>query len=224
MTCAFLTRHDKAIKALSDKLQKTRAQAAPKPKFSFKKKNASAISINDAAELAAKRRLQTSTASSATSSIATTPLTLPQTPANEEYVDGEKPEQFRGVRMPSFSNASSISISSHSNVHIMLPSSAAHATSSGTVSNIRHSVVDMSISSSSAFAALTLKNITNSLIICGHVSGAIHITGVKDSVIVVATRQFRMHESSNVKVYLLCKKAALMVSLVTYEPNFNKSL
>ena len=214
---------EQAIKALSERLQKTRAQAAPKPKFSFKKKNASAISINDAAELAAKKRLLQpySNFSSGASSFATTPLTMPQTPANGPVVEDSQPEDTKtttsnsiteGVRKLSFSKADKIHISNHSKIHIMLPSSATHATSgtSGTVTNIRDSVIDMSISAASAFATLTLKNIKSSLIVCGHVDGAVHITGVNDSVLVVATRQFRMHESKNVKVYMLCKSRPII--------------
>ena len=212
-----------AIKALSERLQKTRAQAAPKPKFSFKKKNASAISINDAAELAAKKRLLQlhSNFSSGVSSFATTPLTMPQTPANGPAVEDSQSEDTKvttsnavteGVRKLSFSKADKIHISNHSKIHIMLPSSATHATSgtSGTVTNVRDSVIDMSISAASAFATLTLKNIKSSLIVCGHVDGAVHITGVNDSVLVVATRQFRMHESKNVKVYMLCKSRPII--------------
>ena len=52
------------------------------------------------------------------------------------------------------------------------------------------------------FASLTLRDIHNSLIICGHVAGPIHITSMHDSVLVVATRQFRMHDSKSVDVYL----------------------
>ena len=53
------------------------------------------------------------------------------------------------------------------------------------------------------FAGLTLKNIKESLIICGHVNGAAHLTNVSSSVVLVASRQFRMHESRNCDVYLL---------------------
>jgi hypothetical protein len=41
-----------------------------------------------------------------------------------------------------------------------------------------------------------------SLIITGQVAGAIHITDVSNSVIVTACRQFRMHGSKHVDVYL----------------------
>jgi hypothetical protein len=54
------------------------------------------------------------------------------------------------------------------------------------------------------FAGLALKNIKNSLIIAGHVAGAAHITAVEDSIIVVASRQVRMHGCKNIDIYLYC--------------------
>jgi hypothetical protein len=108
-----------------------------------------------------------------------------------------------GVRRPSFSNATKIAISKHSNLHLVLPSSASHATSSGTISSLQHCVMDLSRATSGApFSALYLKNIKDSLIVCGQVAGAIHITNVKNSVLVISCRQFRMHGSKSVDVYL----------------------
>jgi hypothetical protein len=49
-----------------------------------------------------------------------------------------------------------------------------------------------------------LKNIKGSLIIAGHVAGAAHITGVENSIIVVTSRQVRMHDCKNVDIYLHC--------------------
>jgi hypothetical protein len=64
-------------------------------------------------------------------------------------------------------------------------------------------VVDLSAPTAVApFSALYLKNITDSLIVCGHIAGAIHITDVENSVLVISTRQFRMHGSKKVDVYL----------------------
>ena len=54
------------------------------------------------------------------------------------------------------------------------------------------------------FAGLALKSITSSLIIAGHVAGPAHITAVEDSIIVVASRQVRMHDCKNTDVYLHC--------------------
>lgn len=111
-----------------------------------------------------------------------------------------------GIRKPSFSQSNSVAISNLTRTHVILPSSAAHATSSGTVSHLRHCVVDMSVPTKTGrpFAGLTLKDIKDSLIVCGHVSGPIHITGLEGAILVVACRQFRMHESKNCDVYLHC--------------------
>ncbi|KAK0856553.1 hypothetical protein LTR03_001290 [Friedmanniomyces endolithicus] len=191
-----------ATKALSNKLQEIKALFAPRPKFAFKsgvsfaqKKNASALSLDDAAALTDQRRkgaLGYGTGSSAESSLATTPAQL-RSPVPER-VDEE-----------SSSQPTSVKIDNHDGVHIVLPPSAGHATSSGTLSNLRRCVVDMSspTSTDQSLAGLTLKNISNSLIICGHVSGAAHLTNVRNSMIVVASRQFRMHESQGCDVYLV---------------------
>jgi hypothetical protein len=120
---------------------------------------------------------------------------------NENVTDGI--QDGPGVRRPSFSNATKIAITQHRNLHLVLPSSASHATSSGTISNLQHCVIDLSPATTSApFSALYLKNIKDSLIVCGQVAGAIHITDVENSVLVISCRQFRMHGSKKVDVYL----------------------
>jgi len=210
-----------AIKALSERLQGIRNQVAPKAKFSFKTvhKNNSAISLNDAAELASQQRARMagdySNPSSTMSSMAPTPAHL-RTPANEPASDtivkehtvetGRDSDQQYGIRKPSFSRDTSVSISNKNGIHIILPPSAAHATTSGTLSNLRRCIVDMSVPTASErpFAGLALKNVKESLIVCGHVAGPAHVTNVQNSVIVVACRQFRMHECKNVDVYLQC--------------------
>lgn len=221
--------YGEAIKALSEKLQNTRNSFAPRSKFSFSsgvKKNPSAISLEDAEELAAQRLRvpgYSSGGSSVESSRIGTPLHL-LSPANEpadnesanttssspheDPINAElRSESDNGiVRHPSFSKSSRISLSNHSGLHIILPRAASHATSSGTLSRLTHCVVDMATPTTSGrpFTALTLRDITNSLIICGAVAGPVHITSVHNSVIVVSARQFRMHDSESIDVYLHC--------------------
>ena len=110
------------------------------------------------------------------------------------------------IRKPSFSQATNVNISGHNGLHIILPSSASRATSSGTLTRLNKCIVDMSVPTENGtpFAGLTLKNIKRSLIIAGHVAGAAHITGVEDSIVVVASRQVRMHDCKNVDIYLHC--------------------
>lgn len=222
-----------AIKALNHKLQDVRTASAPRSKFSFKsgslfatKKNESAISLNDAAELANQQRRNIPgflADRSNTSSYVNTPADLP-TPANEkadeqadteaQNNDAEASQSQSGallspstsmIRKPSFSQSTAVSISNHERAHIVLPTAASHATSSGTVSNLTRSIIDMSppTTGGAPFAALSLRNISSSLVICGHVAGAAHLTNIHDSIVLVASRQFRMHDSSNCDVYLL---------------------
>ncbi|EQK97328.1 Tubulin binding cofactor C [Ophiocordyceps sinensis CO18] len=54
------------------------------------------------------------------------------------------------------------------------------------------------------FAGLSLKAISNSLIVAGRVSGPVHMTDMSDSILVVTARQVRIHDCKNVDVYLHC--------------------
>ncbi|KAG8162150.1 hypothetical protein KVR01_007915 [Diaporthe batatas] len=125
-----------------------------------------------------------------------------------------------GVRKPSFSQARDIDISNHRGMHIILPATASRATASGTLTELRGCVLDMSAPFASKkkkgvhhggggggaapFNTLAVRNISGSLVIAGQVAGPAHITGVRDSVLVVNARQARMHECRNVTVYLWC--------------------
>lgn len=135
---------------------------------------------------------------------------LPSFPKNynEEIAKAGK----AGIRKPSFSAARDVSISDHTGLHIILPSTASRATSSGKLTNLKGCIVDMSVptAGSAAFLGLALKNISSSLIIAGHVNGPAHITGIKDSILVVAARQVRIHECKNVQVYLFCSSRPII--------------
>ncbi|KAK4154381.1 hypothetical protein C8A00DRAFT_32810 [Chaetomidium leptoderma] len=127
-----------------------------------------------------------------------------------------------GIRSPSFSTARDITLSDHSRVHITLPASASRATSAGTLTNLDRCVVDMSVptaggggggdandSSSGGgggtpFASLTLREIAGSVVVAGHVDGPVHVTGVRNSAVMVVARQVRIHDCENVVFYLHC--------------------
>lgn len=131
---------------------------------------------------------------------------LPPKDTYKNYNEEMARPSASSLRKPSFSAAKNISISNHSGLHIILPSSASRATSSGSLTDLKNCIIDMSIptSSGSAFPGLAIKNVSKSLIVGGRVNGAVHITGVSDSTIVVVARQVRIHECSNVDIYLHC--------------------
>ncbi|KAJ5233582.1 uncharacterized protein N7469_005348 [Penicillium citrinum] len=221
-----------AIKALQDKLNETRTAFEPRSKFSFKtKKNSSAVSLSDAATLAAEGRrsvpgYHSPGASSMGSSANQTP-NYPSTPLNEpDKQHQERPEiaptsfpenlpteilERSGLdttAAPSFkaSGISSVSVDDHTKLHIMLPASGSTSTVPASITSLRHCVVDMSIPTANGkpYASLTIKDVSESLLVCGQVNGPAHITGVDHSVIVVSCRQFRMHNCTDVDVYLSC--------------------
>jgi hypothetical protein len=145
---------------------------------------------------------------------------LPSFPKNYNEEMGRSPAG--PIRKPSFSQATNVNISGHNGLHIILPSSASRATSSGTLTRLNRCIVDMSVPTENGapFAGLTLKNIKHSLVIAGHVAGAAHMTGVEDSIIVVASRQVRMHDCKNVDIYLHCASRPIIedCSSVRFSP------
>ncbi|KAN0071082.1 Tubulin binding cofactor C domain containing protein [Elaphomyces granulatus] len=164
-----------AIKALQDRLAETRTAMSPRTRFSFKtRKNASALSLTDAAEIAAQRRQHTpgdrfpvDVSSRESSTIHPMPIyaltssdepeqSQPRiemaptsSPARAAPLDGGKGVagsiEETYIRQPSFSNALSVTINSHYGRYIMLPTSASPSTVPASIMSLRHCVVDMSI-------------------------------------------------------------------------------
>ncbi|KAK0625259.1 tubulin binding cofactor C-domain-containing protein [Bombardia bombarda] len=215
--------YSQALKALSDKLDETTAKFGPKSRFQFKARapaNAAAGTTTTATTTAERKHdprhfIPASNASGESSSSSKTASeqadSLPSLPtfSHKNYNEEISRSTALGARKPSFSAARAISLSDHAGVHIILPASAARATSAGALTNLSGCVVDMSVPTSAGagavpFASLALKDIKRSLIVAGRVSGSVHITGVRDSVLVVVARQVRIHECEGVDVYLWC--------------------
>lgn len=213
-----------AVKALQDKLAETQAAFAPKQKFTFKtRKNASAMSLVDAAEMAASKQCNLPGVSSPSNtstrgSSASTPMRMmtppndgpvihlvpPPPPTRDQNIDfGEQPSA-------DVSSSSEIpattAISSQISSHIIVPPSARHAHSPCQLSNLQACCIDLSVptAESAAFASLTVNGVESSLLLCSSISGPAHITNVKNSVLVLDCKQFRMHECENVDIYLYC--------------------
>lgn len=202
--------YSQAIKALTEKLNEATGKFAPKARFQFKPRSAKPPTNAQPAQDPRfhnpfhgeqhPQGLATAVDGEADDNVGN----LPSFPKN--YNEELSRDGLSGVRKPSFSTAKNISIHDHSGLHIMLPSTASRATSSGSLTNLSRCIVDMTVPTSSGapFMGLALKDIKGSLIIAGHVAGPAHITGLKDTAVVVAARQVRMHECKNVDVYLHC--------------------
>ncbi|KLJ05473.1 hypothetical protein EMPG_11052 [Blastomyces silverae] len=227
---ASIPPYDQRIYA-DDKLAEVRASFAPRSKFSFKtaRKNPSAISLADAAEIAAQGRRHIpgyrSNDNSLQSSANQSPISC-STPLNDRMSSRQQqasaPRETSGTsddlhrtdadNPNSSASASSVSISSQTGVHIVLPTSASHATVPASITSLQHCVVNMAIPTTDGrpFAGLVIKGVTESLLLCGQVNGPAHITGVKHSAIVISCHQFRMHDCLDVDVYLSCSSKPII--------------
>ncbi|KAI0102595.1 tubulin-specific chaperone C [Nemania sp. FL0031] len=209
--------YSQAIKALTEKLNTTTGKFAPKSRFQFKARSTGSAGVQPQAtpDLRQQRpwgsdgsqdtqdAAQAVVEAETRDAVGSLPSFSDSKNYNEELAQSGSE---RGVRKPSFSTAKNIAISEHTGLHIMLPSTASRATSSGSLTDLTRCIVDMTIPTSTGapFAGLALKNIRQSLIVAGHVAGPAHITGAEDSVVVVAARQVRMHDCKNVHIYLHC--------------------
>lgn len=110
------------------------------------------------------------------------------------------------VKKPSFSSVKTVSLTSHKDLHVVLPPSASSATAYGELSDLEACVVDMSVPArgETPFSGLALKGMRRCIVVTGNVEGAVHVTGIKDAVLVVASRQVRIHECEGVDFYLHC--------------------
>ncbi|KAK3904665.1 hypothetical protein C8A05DRAFT_31542 [Staphylotrichum tortipilum] len=218
------------VKALTDQVNEATARLAPKNRFQFKKRPAHtpaaakpdtrrlgpapAVTPGLVGDDAAVASSSKSAEAEANNAIGALPTSLPTTTTASSSAPAKNYNAEiantpgAGIRKPSFSTARDIALSDHSRVHISLSASAARATSAGTLTNLDRCVVDMTAptagSGGAPFASLALKDIEGSAVVAGRVAGPVHVTGVRDSVVVVAARQVRIHECKDVVFYLHC--------------------
>ena len=103
-------------------------------------------------------------------------------------------------------------LSSLASTHYVLKQSPSDRMSMASLADIQGSVIDLSIAPSvkTSLATLMVTNIRGSLLLCGTVLGSAHITGVKDSTIVITARQIRIHDCKNCVVYLQCSSRPII--------------
>ncbi|KAJ0348790.1 hypothetical protein COL154_006482 [Colletotrichum chrysophilum] len=211
-----------AVKALTDKLNETTTKLAPRSRFQFKSRGKAAATSDLSAPKNDPRLVVGASLADPLPASRGGPVMAPESRAAAAETDdglGELPsfphknyneEMARPsttkVRKPSFSTAKDIAIYGQDGLHIILPSSASRATSSGRLTDLRGCIVDMSLalSGTTSFANLALRDVEGSLVVAGNVAGPAHITGVRDSIVVVSARQVRIHECRNVDIYLHC--------------------
>jgi tubulin-specific chaperone C len=227
-----------AVKALSEKLETVRAGLAPRPKFTFRgqlKARGRGVVREDVVGVGAGTGEGKSSgeASSAVDGVLEDNRLLVgkedggMDSGNEgqkvlDEINARIREEKATIHKPVFSSAPQILLSNHSEANIHFTPYSAPADSSSNLRNLTSCVVDLTAASPSTapLAGLTLRDVSRSVIVCGVISGPIHITNMTDSILVVSCRQFRMHECKNVDVYLHCGSKPIVedVEVIKFAP------
>lgn len=197
-----------AAKHVGDLLEAERAKFEPRRRFQFRARSSAAPADP---KTDARRNIPVSGGYGSLNAMAAPQQEVSKTastqaePAAKNY--NEEISRANGVRKPSFTAARDIQLDGHSKTHIILPASASRATSFGRLTNLDGCIIDMSIptgKTGAAFASLAINDVKGSLIIAGNVDGSVHLTGVKNSKLVLVARQVRIHDCENVDLYLHC--------------------
>ncbi|RDX52636.1 TBCC-domain-containing protein [Lentinus brumalis] len=165
---------DKQLKDLEGQLESLRTAAAPKTKFAFKRKAAKAAPT---------------TSPPATEPTQTIPPAVPP-PADVQ----------------STAPTSGLSISGHSNSYLTLSSLSIPWSSASdlTISDLDNCIVNFlpSPDADVTFTALHARNLSNTVLVLPIITGSALLHDMKNCVIALGSRQFRMHTSSDVDVYI----------------------
>ena len=192
---------------MREKLQEIRTASAPKPKFAFKKpvpQRESTSCPNDGVKGSTVREK---------GFFNDGPTAITSTHTHGDAVSDSIQDGYEATvtpiaepRAPDFSDSQAITISSISyNRYILAPSSI-HNGSSAFIMDIHHSVIDLSTPTNLAdtFKTMTIRSVSESLLLCGIVSGALHVTGVDHGTLVINSRQVRIHKCRDCVIYLRC--------------------
>lgn len=174
-------------------------KVAPRPRFQFKARSKPAQNVRDDRRILGKPPVSSQPSPSSSSS-------QPADSHPQKDYNAALRTSSALVKKPSFSSAKTVSLTSHKDLHVVLPPSASSATAYGDLSDLETCVVDMSLPArgETPFSGLALKGMRRCIVVTGNVEGAVHVTGIKDSVLVVASRQVRIHECEDVDFYLHC--------------------
>ncbi|KAI0827359.1 tubulin binding cofactor C-domain-containing protein, partial [Trametes gibbosa] len=165
--------YENKLRDIEAQVEALRASAAPKAKFAFKRK-------------AAKP----------------TPASTPVTPASTSTPT---------IVSPGVSHSSGLSLSGHSDSYLTIASLSSpwSAASDLTISDLDHCVVNLIPSQANpdapahlTFNALHVRNVTDSVLVLPILPGSALLHDMKNCVIALGCRQFRMHTSSRVDVYI----------------------
>lgn len=185
-----------------------RNASAPKRKFAFKK----AIPPSDSSNTAFSASDQALTSDSLKPNPGRPFIDATEGSFHAPAKSHETASKSVNILQLSAKSAVGVVISDLVSTHYVLASAALPTASSASLTNVQHSVVDLTASTAdiNPLAALAVNNVKDSLLLCGTVSGAGHITGVKSSVLVISSRQVRIHDCRGCVIFLHCSSRPII--------------
>ncbi|KAK0721507.1 tubulin binding cofactor C-domain-containing protein [Apiosordaria backusii] len=189
-----------AVTALRRELDETTAKLAPKSRFQFRPRPVKTAASHDAPAAATvdSRRLVNPGTTREGSPVPKGKTTNGKPPISPPLSPGGRGRD---------TTPRAIKIEGQTEGIITLPADHSRGSSAGQLTGLTNCVVNLAsptieASRASPFASLTLKDITNSVMIAGHVDGPVHITGLKRCKVAVVARQVRIHDCEEVDFYL----------------------
>ena len=195
-----------AITQLTEKLRQTRKASAPKRKFEFKATSAATRGPTPAAKSPSSNHGFQSPASSLDEAEPQYHSAFREA-SSSTFCNAENGIENYGTSSITHPRTSSkvIDIKSLSNACWVLETQNSEA-SSILLADIQQCLIDLSSTAPtrSPLSTLTIYDAKQSLIICGAVAGATHITGLQSSTLVLDSRQVRVHDCTDCVFYLRC--------------------
>ena len=222
-----LRSYNQALKDIQDKLATNQASYAPKPKFSFKNKRL-ATPQSEASSAATSRSI---TPSQPDDSGLDRPVPVFAQPIQQvdsaacRRAEGQSTAPATGVAL----TETHISIHGSSKAYLNTAGLTNNdlTTPSCVVSNVSKSIVYLDSDQSHPPPLLTINDVEESLILAARINGPAHITNLESSILVMSCRQFRMHNSHAVDVYLYCSSRPIIencssIRFTTIPATFNQ--
>lgn len=198
---------DQILQRLRDKFGIAQKSAIPKRKFELKCAivgNNGEPAQPEAAQSSPNFRNDTDSASSVAIGRSNAALTLPEGSATQlgDLMEDTPPQQTQ----PELATLVALS-----DAHCTFSSEQSTA-SSALVSDASHSLIDLRrfTSDQACLSALTLRDVHRTLTLGGVVSGAVHVTRMCNSVMVVNSHQIRLHVCQDCAVYLRCSSKPII--------------
>ncbi|KAK6506333.1 hypothetical protein TWF506_011251 [Arthrobotrys conoides] len=175
--------YSEQLKGITEELNIVKKSVAPRSKFSFKNRRAGAASDT------------------------TTPAISDTPPQPVSSITSPPP-----TSTSSTSTLQTISLTTLTSIHTSPPPPTPQTTilSLTALTSCIITPPPPPLTTTTTFTTASITNITTSILILPRINGPAHLTSIKNSVVVISCHQFRLHDSSDIDVYLSCRSRPII--------------